>query len=228
MTISFPELGTSVLDIPDEFLSGKVINRHNRFMVEVGLGDEIVMAHLHDPGRLNELIFPGSSVKLRKIQGKKTNYSIISAKSSEEDVLLDTRFHSKIAKSFLTGSIKQEVTISNSRFDFVSDGMIIEIKGVSLVKDGVLKFPDAVTERGRKHISELLKLHKKGSQVAVIFLCFSRHARAFSPNFDTDPKFAEAFVDAYNNGVKFFFPKLGFDNHSLRYYGLITQIILGN
>ena len=170
MAIEFPKIGTSVLDIPDEFLKGKVIHRHNRFMVEVGLGDEIVMAHLHDPGRLNELIFPGNSVKLRKIQGKKTNYSIVSARSSEEDVLLDTRFHSSIAKVFLKGPIRQEVTISNSRFDFVCDGMIIEIKGASLMKDGILKFPDAVTERGRKHVSELLKLHQEGNKVAVIFL----------------------------------------------------------
>ncbi|EQB67282.1 MAG: hypothetical protein AMDU2_EPLC00005G0118 [Thermoplasmatales archaeon E-plasma] len=226
MSISFPRIGTEILHIKEDLCEGTIISRPNRFLTSIQINGEVVNAHLHDPGRLKELIYPGNYVQLRKISGKKTNYSILSAKSENGYILLDTRFHSTLARSFIKGNIKEEVSYLNSRFDFECDHEIIEIKGGSLVKDLTLIFPDAVTSRGTKHLKELLELHHHGRKVSVIMLCFASNATRFSPNYDTDPKFAGAFVSAFEGGVNFYFPKLGLEGNNIIYYGLINDVIV--
>ncbi len=226
MVISFPSTDTAILRINEDLCVGKILSRPNRFLVMVKIDESTLYAHLHDPGRLEELIFPGNSVQLRKINGKKTNYSILSAKSENGYILLDTRFHSKLARSFIKGEAKEEVTYLNSRFDFECDQEIIEIKGGTLVKDQTLIFPDAVTSRGTKHLTELLELHRHGRITSVIILCLAPNATRFSPNYDTDPKFAKAFVNALEGGVNFYFPKLSLEGNSILFHGLINDIVL--
>lgn len=226
MAISFPEKSKEIFNIREKLIDGRIISRPNRFLTRVEINKNVVDAHIHDPGRLKELIYPGNYVQLREIHGKKTDYSILSAKGQNEYILLDTRFHSKLARSFMNGMIKQEISYLNSRFDFECDGEIIEIKGGSLVKDDTLIFPDAVTSRGTKHLTELLELHNLGRRVSVIMLCFSSKATKFSPNYETDPKFARAFMRAFEGGVNFYFPKLSLEGNSIIFQGLIGNLNL--
>jgi sugar fermentation stimulation protein A len=101
--------------------------------------------------------------------------------------------------------IRREVTYQNSRFDLQllgEDICYVEIKGVTLERDGWSYFPDAPTERGRKHIDELVHAVKNGYRSVLLFVIQIEYANGFSPNAVTDPSFAEKVRTAYENGVE--------------------------
>ena len=102
--------------------------------------------------------------------------------------------------------IRPETFFENSRFDFyleTSDKRIfVEIKGVTLERDGVLLFPDAPTERGAKHLSELIKAKEQGYDTYVFFIIQTDKCKYFTPNADTDPLFAKKLREASDAGVK--------------------------
>jgi sugar fermentation stimulation protein A len=79
---------------------------------------------------------------------------------------------------------------------------MLEIKSSTLVKDGVAMFPDAVTERGRRHINELAKAKKEGFRACILFLVQRTDTNAFAPSDETDPKFGKALRNAANRGVE--------------------------
>jgi sugar fermentation stimulation protein A len=80
--------------------------------------------------------------------------------------------------------------------------MLLEVKGCTLVEDGLAKFPDAPTERGKKHVEELIGAKNKGMNSAVLFLITREDAMAFSPNWEMDLAFSVALSQAQQRGVK--------------------------
>lgn len=102
--------------------------------------------------------------------------------------------------------IKREVKFGNSRFDFyVEDGerkTFIEVKGVTLENDGVVSFPDAPTERGVKHINELVACLEQGFEAYIIFVVQMKGVCYFEPNIINHKEFADILKIAYENGVK--------------------------
>ncbi|XDF43717.1 DNA/RNA nuclease SfsA [Saccharolobus solfataricus] len=176
-----------------------VKERLNRFMVSTQSGK---LCHLHDPGRLKELIYPGNKILVREVDGnkRKTSYQVTAAWNGLW-VIVDSSIHNDITRKFLPNA-KAEVKVGNSRIDFQDGNTFIEVKGCSLVENGVAMFPDAPTERGRRHLEELIKLKEKGYNAKLLVLVMRDDAKCFYPNERTDKKFSEKFFEALHKGVE--------------------------
>lgn len=190
--------------------------RLNRFVSEIKYEGKIELAHIHDPGRLKELLVKDAEVLFSDSKGK-LKYYVKAVKAGNEWVLIDSAQHSKIAiyvfKFLLEFShvreIKKEVRMGNSRIDFLLDEIPLEVKGCTLVKEGIALFPDAPTERGTRHIEEIIKF--KG---IVVFLVF-RKAKMFAPNWETDPKFSQKLSEAKAKNIPIVPLQISFDGKTL-------------
>ncbi len=202
--------------------------RPNRFLaIARPLGHEprkardIIKAHVHDPGRLRELLFPGNEILLRYAAraGRKTDWDLVAARNGNEWILVNSGFHSAIAEAILNNrhispfgplsALRSEVKYGSSRLDFListpeDEKIYIEVKGCTLVRGNTALFPDAPTIRGRKHLEELMSITRQGCRAAVIFLIFGKGGRSFRANGETDPGFAETLYLAQNMGVEIY------------------------
>ncbi len=196
-----------------DLILASFIGRENRFVGKVSVNGKISSCHISDTGRLKELLVPDSKVALAKNpQGYRTDYKLVAVKKGDEWVLINTLVHSKIAQEiirrgylgFLPEEIKTEVVVGKSRIDFLIDrNFFIEVKGVNLVIDDVCLFPDAPTERGRKHLLELIRLKEEGYRAGIMMLSFVE-CSCFSPNKKTDEAFSKVFDLAVRKGIEFF------------------------
>jgi len=229
-------------------VEGVFLKRPNRFlaMVEIpgaGRGKECEV-HVHDPGRLKELLVPGAKVLVKKVEDKggkrKTKWDMLAAWYGDEKkdggmwVLVHSGYHRAISEWVLRGvaspfggvdEIKPEVQVGHSRLDFVltEKGVMlgVEVKGCSLARDGIALFPDAPTERGRKHLETLMGMKKEGLRAALLILVFRRDAECFYPNSERDPKFAKTFWDAVEIGVEVYPLKFSLEKGKIWYLGRI-------
>jgi sugar fermentation stimulation protein A len=175
-----------------------------------------------DPGRLSELLLPNRRVWLRPASNpaRKTRWSAVLVESANgsEMVSLDSTLPNRLVRNALADRalaefaewelVRWEVTLGRSRFDFLlSDErgrqMVVEVKSVTLVEDGVGLFPDAVTERGARHVRELAELTgREGWEAAVLFVLQRSDASEIRAARSIDPKFAEALMKAKEVGVR--------------------------
>ena len=184
----------------------------------------VVRVHVKNTGRCRELLVPGAEVILEDFRGRmgsrKMEYSLIAVYKGDLLINMDSQAPNivmgemlKEGKIRLPGLkyqlslIKPEAKFGDSRLDFYvedaeSDKAFIEVKGVTLEEDGIVKFPDAPTERGTKHLKELVKAAGKGYGAYVVFVVQMDRAERFEPNDATDPAFAEAFHYACGHGVQ--------------------------
>lgn len=194
------------------------LGRPNRFTVLVDRGGYKFRAHLRDPGRLEDLLRPGSKLLLRymPVRGdRKTRFDVIAVFKNGEWVLINSGLHNDIAKEIIESQfikelegykiIKREYRFGESRLDFLlgrdSEKMLLEVKGCTLLKGDRALFPDAPTSRGKRHLEELMKATELGFKSSILFLIFRKKARIFSPNDTIDPKFAETLKEAVKKGV---------------------------
>lgn len=206
-----------LFEIPD-LMKGIFISRPNRFIGEIKHKGRIEMAHIHDPGRLKELLIEGAKILFAHSKGK-LKYYIKAIKANDEWILIDTALHSKIAMKVFeclpelsdVKEIKKEVKIGNSRIDFLLDGVPLEVKGVTLVKEGIALFPDAPTERGTRHVKEIIEHNG-----IILFLIF-RKAKSFAPYLDMDPKFSKRLSEARIKGIKIITIQISFDGKVIYY-----------
>ncbi|MCX8022585.1 MAG: DNA/RNA nuclease SfsA [Syntrophorhabdaceae bacterium] len=181
--------------------------RLNRFLVESDINGKTILAHLPNPGRLWNLLNDGSSlfvIKDEKRDGRGTIYTAIAAVKDGRPVLLHTHYTNTIVERLIENKEipgfegytveKREVTMGNSRFDFMlrerkgNKRMLLEVKSCTLFHNGVALFPDAVTERGKKHLIELALSSYPGS---VFFVVHSPSVDYFLPEYHVDPEFSE-------------------------------------
>lgn len=194
------------------------ISRPNRFNAKVLLNNEEITVHVPNTGRCREILKPGCIVYLREELNptRKTKYDLIAAIKEDMLISIDSQIPNKVVKEALENkavdnlveytNILSEKTFGNSRFDFKlakdsGEEYFLEVKGVTLEENGHCRFPDAPTERGRKHLLELIEVKKSGRGAGVLFLIQIDNVKSFSPNSDTDPEFAEALKIAKENGV---------------------------
>ena len=211
----------SIFEIPN-LMKGEFIARPNRFVGEIKYKGCIETAHIHDPGRLKELLFTGAEVLFTYSKGK-LKYYIKAVKAEEEWILIDTALHSRIAQKVFeylpdfseVKKIKREVKIGNSRIDFLLDDIPLEVKGVSLVKEGIALFPDAPSERGTRHVTEII------NNDGIIFFLVFRKAERLAPNIKTDPKFSKKLSEARKRGIKIIANQISFDGRMIYYNGRI-------
>lgn len=210
-----------ILEIPN-LMKGTFLTRPNRFVGEIEYRGKTETAHIHDPGRLKELLIKGVEVLFTHSQGK-LRYYIKAVKKDDEWILIDTALHSKLAMKIFkllpeftkVKEIKKEVTFGKSRIDFTLDKVPLEVKGCTLVRDGLALFPDAPTERGTRHVEEIIK------QKGIILILILRKASEFAPNGETDPKFTEKLEEARQKGIKIIPVQLSFDGKTIFFHGKI-------
>ncbi|MBN1216134.1 MAG: DNA/RNA nuclease SfsA [Candidatus Lokiarchaeota archaeon] len=201
---------------------GIFLNRQNRFVGEIKFRDKIELAHIHDPGRLKELLIKGAQILFTTSNGK-LKYYIKAIKKNNEWILIDSALHSKIALKVIkllpefsnVRQIKKEVQIGKSRIDFLLDDIPLEVKGASLVKNKIALFPDAPTKRGKRHVEEIIRHNG-----ILLFLIF-RKAEKFCPNQETDPEFASKLSEARSKGIKIIPIQINFDGETIYYIGKI-------
>lgn len=202
--------------VPAEFL-----NRPNRFIANVIVNGREETVHVKNTGRCKELLIPGCRVWLSESSNpeRKTKYDLIAVEklrpgNSALFVNMDSQLPNAAAEEWLrkgnlfpsSAEIRREVTYGKSRFDFqITYGKrkcFLEVKGVTLERDGIALFPDAPTERGVKHLMELISARESGFDAAVLFVIQMKEIRAFRPNDMTHKAFGDALRLAKEKGVQ--------------------------
>jgi sugar fermentation stimulation protein A len=203
-----------------EFVEGQFVERPNRFLSVVMVGGREEYAHLPNPGRLQELLFPGVTVVLRKESGlnRKTRYTLVTVYKDGLLVSLNTFLPNRLAAEAIQNGeleefreyrlVRREAQYKNSRFDLLlskNGGLcFVEVKSVSLVKGRTAMFPDAPTVRGTRHVRHLMEAMDEGYETAVLFLVQRHDADRFTSNDDMDPEFGSALRQAQSYGVKLY------------------------
>ena len=209
---------------------GEFLGRPNRFSVWVRVNWRKELAHLPNPGRLLQVLTPGRPVLLRPATGehRKTRWTAIGADLSGMLVSLDStlpnRFFPKaLAQGLIPplagwALVRKEPRLGAGRADFLleraGEELLVEVKSVTWVEDGVALFPDAPTARGRRHLAELAQAVKDGTRAALVFVVQRPDAVAFGPS-PIDPAFAEGFREALSAGVGTFALVCSFDGERL-------------
>lgn len=200
----------------DNMFEGVFRSRPNRFLAEVEIEGTICICHVKNTGRCKELLTEGARVLVQKADApqRKTAYDLIAVYKGDILINMDSQAPNKVVMEWLNRGgyfenithIKPECRYQNSRFDFYveADGKkhFMEVKGVTLEQDGVLKFPDAPTERGVKHIRELMEALEAGYGGHILFVAQMEPCDYFVPNEETHPEFAHVLRQAEAQGVK--------------------------
>ena len=201
-------------------LSGTFLQRPNRFIAHVLIDGKEEICHVKNTGRCRELLIPGCTVYCA-VSGnpqRKTKFDLIAVGKKTENgtilVNMDSQAPNAAAKEWLKSGaslfgkldvIKPECKFGTSRFDFYLEKekrrIFLEVKGVTLEDNGVVLFPDAPTERGVKHVQELIHCHGEGYETYVLFVVQMERALYFTPNRKMHPQFADALCEAQNTGV---------------------------
>ena len=202
-----------------DYVKGIFKARPNRFIAEVEVNGNLEIAHVPNTGRCKELLIENATVWLKPSDNpnRKTKFSLHFVENKGVLVsLYSQQANSIVYDAVVTGKIKElsgydyhqrEKTVDNSRIDIYlensnGDSCFVEVKGVTLIIDGEARFPDAPTERGAKHLKELIKLKKEGNRCCVFFLIQHPAGEFFRPNWENDPIFSQTLNEAYAEGVE--------------------------
>ena len=189
------------------------VARLNRFTARVLLQGAEETVHVKNTGRLGELLVPGAEVFLTApgSPGRKTACDLVSVRTANGALFNIDSFAPNAAvgewlKTQAFDRIVPEYTYGASRIDFYMERggvrYLMEVKGCTLVREGVGYFPDAPTERGIKHLNELAKAAGEGFRAFLAFVIQTEGVSLVRPNTDTHPAFAEALAAAMAAGVR--------------------------
>ena len=196
------------------------IARPNRFIAQVEVDGRIETVHVKNTGRCKELLIPGCTVFLTASDNpeRKTKYDLVAViKDNGLLINIDSQAPNKVAAEFLQSQnydvIIPEYTYGDSRIDFYMEKKtgrkveryLMEVKGCTLERSGIGYFPDAPTERGVKHIHELIKAKKAGYHAILAFVIQMDGVTEVRPNIETHPEFSTAFEKAKKAGVEVLF-----------------------
>ncbi len=199
-------------------IEGRFLERPNRFIARVMIDGKEEIAHVKNTGRCKELLVKNAKIYLEDNShnpNRKTKYSLISVWKEDMLVNMDSQVPNQVVFDGLKNNeiegykdltlVKKEVTFQKSRYDIYYEKNhikgFVEVKGVTLENDGIAAFPDAPTERGTKHVLEMIEAKKKGYEGTILFLIQMRRPYIFKPNFLMDPKFSEAISLAKSKGI---------------------------
>ena len=210
-----------------EIVAAEFIERPNRFIAYVNLCGKRTKVHVKNTGRCRELLKDHARVYLEKndSETRATAYDLVAVDKSGRLVNMDSTAPNKAVGEWLragglyenVGLVKPEKTFGNSRFDFYVESAsgekaFIEVKGVTLERNGVAAFPDAPSERALKHVEELIEARRQGYEAYLLFVIQMKGVSFVEPNMDTQPAFGEALKRARRAGV-----------HLLAYDCLVTE-----
>ena len=192
------------------------ISRPNRFVAYVEQAGKQEICHVKNTGRCRELLIPGAELYVQRSDNpaRKTALDLIYVKKGAQWVNMDSQAPNKAVAEWLKNGgfgtkeilVRPEYKYENSRFDFYleTEGRkaFMEVKGVTLEEDGTARFPDAPTERGVKHIRELMRCLDDGYEAYILFVIQMKGVHAFEPNDRTHPAFGETLREAAGKGVR--------------------------
>ena len=196
---------------------GLFLARPNRFIAQVELDGQTETVHVKNTGRCRELLVPGATVYVEGSDNpkRKTKYDLIAVEKGSLLINMDAQAPNHLfAEWARAGKFRQNLTLlrpettwGNSRFDFYWEDSLgtrgfVEVKGVTLEEEGLALFPDAPTERGVKHLRELIACRAAGYEAAVCFVIQMAGMKGFSPNERTHPDFGAALREARDAGVE--------------------------
>lgn len=204
--------------IPSPLVPALILRRLNRFAVQVFVDGREVTAHLPNSGRLEELLQPGTPAYLvpRAQAGRKTPFDLLLVRVRDVLVSVDARLPNRlVAEALREGRLpafqgyslfQAEARYRGSRFDFLLEGprgrCLLEAKSVTLVEGGWALFPDAPTERGRRHVETLMAASRAGFRSALLFVIQRQDAKGFKPHDAADPAFGRILRRAVVRGVE--------------------------
>ena len=196
------------------------IDRPNRFIANVSINGTIETVHVKNTGRCKELLLPGAEIYLTEpgTLGRKTRYDLIAVRKKNGMLVnIDSQAPNKVVAEWLESQefskIIPEYSYGNSRIDFYmeknysgrTETYLMEVKGCTLERDGIGYFPDAPTQRGTKHLRELIKAAHEGYTAYAAFVIQMDNISEVRPNTATDPDFAAVFEEAKCMGVRILF-----------------------
>lgn len=193
----------------------RFLSRPNRFIAHVELEGPTEVVHVKNTGRCRELLVPGAVVYLAGSENpaRKTKYDLIAVEKGSLLINMDAQAPNQVFREWAEGGdflpgltlLRPETTWGSSRFDFYweagSRRGFVEVKGVTLEENGHARFPDAPTERGVKHLEELMGCQQAGYEAAVCFVIQMGDMLDFAPNDATHPAFGDALRRAAGAGV---------------------------
>lgn len=200
----------------DNIFEAVFLDRPNRFIAHILLDGEKQVCHVKNTGRCRELLVPGAAVYVQKAANpaRKTAYDLIAVWKGGRLINMDAAAPNKVFAEWLRAGgpgfvpelIRPECVHGDSRFDFYFEHggkrAFAEVKGVTLEEDGVVRFPDAPTERGVKHLRGLIRCVEEGFEAYAVFIIQMKGVKFFEPNRATHPEFAQALCQAARAGVK--------------------------
>lgn len=201
--------------IKDQLIEAKFLSRPNRFVLKIGVDGNVYGASLPNPGRMQELLYKDTTLLVTPMDTNRVKYPfrVVGLKSYGQWLMLDTIRCNDVAEYLINNKkitglenysvIRKEVTHGNSRFDLLlSDGkdeIFCEVKSCTLFHNKMAMFPDAVTERGKRHVEELGDLSRTGIKNMVLFLVHSSVPQFFMPDIHNDPDFSKALYTNRND-----------------------------
>ena len=203
------------------------IDRPNRFIAHVQVNGAVETVHVKNTGRCRELLIPGAVVWLAASENplRKTAYDLVTVRKTNGMLVnVDSQAPNKVAYDWLGlqgfDRIVPEYTYGNSRVDFYmergEERFLMEVKGCTLEADGIGYFPDAPTERGVKHIHELIKAKSEGYHAVLAFVIQMDGVNEVRANVDTHAEFAAAMEEAKRAGVRILFLPCHVEPDSIR------------
>ena len=186
------------------------VERPNRFVARCLLRGEPITVHVKNTGRCRELLVPGAEVWLTRSDNpaRKTAFDLIAVQKGPRLINMDSNAPNAVFGEYAregkflpdAQNVRSEVRWGDSRFDFCLESggktHFIEVKGVTLEENGAVRFPDAPTERGVKHLRELQRAAAEGYGAHAVFIIQMKDVTQLSPNDDTHPAFGTALREA--------------------------------
>jgi sugar fermentation stimulation protein A len=205
---------------PTALIPGRLLRRYKRFFVDVALDDgREVTAHTPNTGSMLGCSTPGSRVYLSEADRpeRKLKYTLEMVRAGRIYVGVNTLVPNRLVHDAVAAgaipelrghdALRREVSVGQSRLDLLLEGpggrqTYVEIKNVSLVQGGVALFPDARSERGRRHLEELARLRRRGHRAVIFYLVQRADAQRLRAAEAIDPEYAEALRAAVKRGVE--------------------------
>ena len=196
-----------------DIMEARFMDRPNRFIAHVNIGGNVETVHVKNTGRCKELLLKDVPVILAKADNpnRKTKYDLIAVKKKKLGwVNIDSQAPNVVIREWLEQQgfdrVQPETVYGDSRIDFYMEKgpqkYLLEVKGCTLEIGGVGYFPDAPTERGVKHIRELIEARKQGYWCGLAFVIQMNGIKQVRPNIETHPEFGKALDEAQKAGVK--------------------------
>ena len=214
----------------NSLIKGKLIRRYKRFFTDIEVNNKVVTAHCPNTGSMMGLLDVGNIVWLTKhndpkrklkftLEMIKVKNKVVGVNTHRANRIVEHGLVNKLIKEFNSAkNIKREFKYSeDTRFDFLCDKKLLEVKNVTLMRDNkVAEFPDAVTERGAKHLNKLVNSIKKGFKPYVLFLTQIQGIKKFKIAKDIDEKYYENYLLAKKHGVKFIAYRCDINNKEIK------------